>query len=220
VLAPPGDARPDWAILEALACRLGRSLGFVDAAGVFAEMAALTPSYAGMSHARLDRCGGLQWPCPDEHHAGTTVLHEREFGGGVRAALQPVAYRPSAESADADYPHLLMTGRALEQFNAGSMTGRSVTGQLRSTDWLEIAPADAHRLGVGAGDLVHVTSRYGEATLPAAVTSRVRDGHVFATFNDPARAVNRVTGNGRDAVTNTPEYKVTAVRLAPAESPG
>ena len=96
------------------------------------------------------------------------------------------------------------------------MTRRSVTQRLRPTDLLEISPADAARLRVAEGDLVRVTSRYGAASLPVEVTDRVVPGEVFATFSDPEVRLNRVTGPYRDAHTNTPEYKVTAVRLDPA----
>jgi len=40
---------------------------------------------------------------------------------------------------------------------------------------------------------------------------------VFATFHRPDLLLNAVTGPYRDAVTGTPEYKVTAVRLERAE---
>jgi formate dehydrogenase major subunit len=218
-VSPRGAARPDWDIVCSVARALGHGARFsyTDVEEIWDEVRAVWPAGAGMSYDRLEQPGGLQWPCPDEHHPGTTMLHEHRFAGGVTAALQPVGYRASGERVDDDFPYILMTGRVLEQFNAGSMTGRSVTGKLHETDVLEMSPADARRLGVDTGRAVRVTSRYGDAMLPVVVTARVADGQVFATFNDPSRAVNRLTGTGRDPVTNTPEYKVTAVRLAAAE---
>ena len=106
-----------------------------------------------------------------------------------------------------------MTGRTLFQFNAGTMTSRSTTQRLRPTDRLEISAADASRLGVTDGEVVQVRSRYGEAVLPVEISSRVATGTLFATFHDPATTVNRLTSSQRDGHTNTPEYKVTAVRV-------
>jgi formate dehydrogenase major subunit len=93
------------------------------------------------------------------------------------------------------------------------MTGRSATRHLRATDRLEVSPPDAARLGIATGTPVRLQSRYGEAILPAEITDRVPPGTVFATFHDPATAVNRLTGDHRDPVTHTPAYKRTAVRL-------
>jgi formate dehydrogenase major subunit len=170
---------------------------------------------AGIGYERLEAPGGLQWPCPAADHPGTTMLHEDAFGGavGVRAALRPIEYRPTSEQPTGDHPFVLITGRSLYQFNAGTMTGRSATQRLRPTDRLELATDDASALGVADGELVRVVSRYGEATLAAEITPRVTPGVVFATFQDPSTGVNRLTGPRRDRRTGTPEYKVTAVRL-------
>jgi formate dehydrogenase major subunit len=167
-----------------------------------------------MSYERLDAPGGLQWPCPTDDHPGTEVLHTNAFAAlGPRAALRAIDHRPSPERPDADYPFTLITGRTLDQFNAGTMTRRSLTQELHPTDLLEISPDDAARYGIEDDDRVRIVSGYGTATLPARVNDRVGAGQLFTTFSDPGTALNRVTGPHRDRVTNTPEYKVTAVRL-------
>jgi formate dehydrogenase major subunit len=168
-----------------------------------------------MAWDRLDRPGGLQWPCPTDDHPGTTLLHADRFGGeiGEKATLRPLIHRPSPEQPDDRYPLVLVTGRGLYQFNAGTMTRRSATQALRATDLLEISPEDAAALGIESGALVTTTSRYGRATLPVEVTRRVPAGTLFATFSDPATGVNQLTGPHRDPTTNTPEYKLTAVHL-------
>jgi formate dehydrogenase major subunit len=142
-------------------------------------------------------------------------LHAHHFGGelGERTTLRSLAHRPSPEQPDDRYPLVLVTGRGLYQFNAGTMTRRSSTQALRPTDLLEISPEDAAALGIETGEVVTATSRYGRAVLPAEVTRRVPAGTLFATFTDPATGVNQVTGPHRDPTTNTPEYKLTAVRL-------
>jgi formate dehydrogenase major subunit len=219
VVDPPPGARSDLDIIAAIATALGRGplFDYVGPSDAWNEIRAVWDPGAGISYDRLEAPGGLQWPCPSEDHPGTPILHTATFGAlGPTAALRRVDYRPPPEQPGSDAPYVLVTGRTLSQFNAGTMTGRSATRHLRATDRLEISPDDAVRLGVSAGDPVHVRSRYGEATLPAEISSRVAAGTVFATFHDPATEVNRLTGDARDPVTRTPAYKRTAVHLAPA----
>lgn len=221
VVPPRGGSRTDMAILAALAERLGAGPHFrhPDASAVWDEARQVWPAIAGISHARLDRDGGLQWPCPTEDHPGTAVLHGEGFAAG-RAAFRPLAWTPSAEGTDDEYPFLLNTGRSLFHFNAATMTGRTRNRDLRPDDELELHPEDAAGLGITAGARVHVQSRHGSFTLRARLTDRVRRGEAFAPFQSAAAFVNQATGPGRDAVTGTPEYKVTAVNLrvaAPAE---
>ena len=170
------------------------------------------PAIAGISHGRLDQEGGLQWPCPAEDHPGTPVLHAGGFPGG-RAAFRPLTWTPSLEVCSGEFPFLLNTGRSLFHFNAATMTGRTRNRELRADDELELHPDDAAELGLSAGDPVHVQSRHGAFTLRTRPTDRVRRGEPFATFHAVAAYVNLATGPGRDSVTGTPEYKVTAVNL-------
>lgn len=214
VIEPVGEAREDWRILCDVANALGRPQGFSfdGPESIWNEIRGLWPEGAGISYARLER-GGLQWPCPSEDHPGTEVLHVGRFTLGDRARLAPVEYRPSAETPTEEYPFILVTGRTLYQFNAGTMTRRTKNAELRPTDTLDISPGDAVRLGLRDGAPVTVRSRYGNARMPVRVTDRVRPGEVFATFHTADAFLNRVTGSRRDPVTGTPEYKVTAVRL-------
>jgi formate dehydrogenase major subunit len=142
------------------------------------------------------------------------MLHTNGFAAlGANATLRMVDHVPSPERSDPDYPLLLVTGRALEQFNAGTMTRRSHTNALRPTDTLDLSPDDAVMLGVEDDERVEVTSRYGTAMLPVRIHDGVAAGQCFATFSDPATDLNRVTGPHRDPVTHTPEYKRTMVRV-------
>jgi len=220
-VAPPGDAKPDWEIVAMLASALGRKdlFDYQSPADVWEEIRQVWAPGAGMTYQRLDAPGGLQWPCPDEKHPGTTILHAERFGRdlGAKATLRTIDYRPAPEQPTDDFPLVLVTGRSLYQFNAATMTGRSATRHLRPTDTLEVSAADASEFGIVDGEPVRVRSRYGEAVLPAETTERVLPGTVFATFNDPATLLNRVTGPHRDPDTNTPDYKVTAVRIEPID---
>jgi formate dehydrogenase major subunit len=217
---PPAGARADWEIVALLGAALGRPELFPHdgPSAIWEEIRRVWPGGAGITYERLDAPGGLQWPCPDEAHPGTRILHTEAFGPsvGIRARLQPVSYVPSSELPTGDLPLVLVTGRTLTQFNAGTMTARSVTHDLRPTDRLELGAADAAAAGLRDGDLAQVRSRHGTATLPVEITDRVAPGTAFATFHDPATALNHVIGPGRDSRTNTPEYKVTAVAVEPA----
>jgi len=214
-VAPPAGARTDSAILAAIAARMGHGHQFShrDASEVWDEIRQVWPAGAGMSYERLEAPGGLQWPCPDLDHPGTALLHTTTFTVGPRATLRMPEVRPLQEETTAELPFVLVTGRDLYKFNAGTMTGRSGTAVLLDTDLLELSPTDSRALGIGSGDQVVVTSRYGEATLAAEVTDRVPPGVVFSTFTDPVVNINDVTTPHRDATTNTPAYKVTAVSL-------
>jgi len=214
-LPPRGNSRTDLAILCDLADHLGVGAHFryTDAAAVWEEARRTWPAIAGISYGRLDREGGLQWPCPTEDHPGTTVLHGRDFQGGERATFRPLAWLPSGEVLTPDYPFLLNTGRSLFHFNAATMTGRTRNGELSADDWIDVHPEDAARLGVVDGDALRVFSRHGAFTLRARLSQDVRPNEPFATFHSVGAFVNCATGTGRDRITGTPEYKVTAVNM-------
>ncbi len=218
-LDAPGEAKPDWAGVAAVAQAMGGGDGFRyrDAAAIWSEIRQVWLPGAGITYERLEQPGGLQWPCPTTDHPGTRRLHEDTFPGiGAAATLERLVPQPPVEAPGSEFPFVLVTGRGLYQFNAGTMTRRAATRDLHPHDRLEISEDDAERLHLTDGQPVLVRSRYGDATLPVEVTDRVQRGVVFATFSDPAVSINRVTGPHRDPYTHTPEYKVTAVDLAPA----
>jgi formate dehydrogenase major subunit len=190
----------------------GAEFSFGTAEDIWNEIRRVWPAGSGISYARLEG-GGLQWPCPAEDHPGTEILHTGRFTVGDRVRLALVDFVPTAERVSEEFPFLLVTGRTLHQFNAGTMTLRTKGAELRPTDTLDISPSDAARLHLGDGTPVAVHSRHGTALLPARVTDVVRPGELFATFHTAAAYLNQVTGPYRDSVTSTPEYKVTAVRL-------
>jgi len=221
VLGPKGSSRTDLEILCGLAERLGEGahFRFADAASVWDEARRTWPAIAGISHGRLDREGGIQWPCPSEEHPGTSVLHQDGFPGGRRAAFRPLTWIPSREAVSEEFPFLLNTGRGLFHFNAATMTGRSRNRELHPDDRLDLHPLDAAALEVEEADAVQVRSHHGTFTLRAHLTEQVRPGEPFATFQAVEAYVNRATGPGRDGSTGTPEYKVTAVSLRKASTP-
>jgi formate dehydrogenase major subunit len=146
-LRPVGGSKPDWQIVAEIARTMGHhGFAFRNSEEIWDEIRSLCPGARGMTYARLDRAG-LQWPCPSEGHAGTAMLHTHEFGHGARATLQCSEYRPTSEQTTPQYPFLLITGRSLYQFNAGTMTARTRNNELRPGDVWMSRPTKCHQSG-------------------------------------------------------------------------
>jgi predicted molibdopterin-dependent oxidoreductase YjgC len=218
-IEPLGDARPDWWIVCQIAKRLGgEGFDFSHAGEIFAEIAALTPSYHGMSYERLAN-GGLQWPCPSPDHPGTPILHTERFAtADGKARLVPLAYKPPAELPDDEYPLLLTTDRSLFHYHTGTMT-RRVEGldKLDSRELLRIHPQDASRLGIVEGQVVRVLSRRGAVAVAANVTGVCPPGTVSLSFHFAEAPTNVLTHAALDPVAKIPETKVCAVRIEKLE---
>jgi formate dehydrogenase major subunit len=216
VMEPKGDSRPDWVILQQLANRMGREWDYDSTAEIMAEVNSLTPLYGGVTHDRVETEGGLQWPCWDEDHPGTTRLYTEEFNTtDGKANLQGVGFSQPAETPDEEYPLTLTTGRVLYHYHTGTMTHRE-EGIMKYTpsDFVEIHPDTAAACGVESGDPVRVTSRRGEIVVPAQVTDRVGPDNVFVPIHFAESAVNRLTDEEHlDPAAATPEFKVSAVRV-------
>jgi formate dehydrogenase major subunit len=211
---PPGEAKTDFEIVKAVSRALGHELPWETPADAMDEIAALTPDWAGISHARLGR-RGLQWPvAPDGTDA--PILYEREFTlPGGRAHFAALPYKTPGDAADDEFPLILVTGRRLQHYNAGTMTRRTGNVELMDADVLEIHPDDATRLWISEGDTISVRSRVGRIELPAHVTDRIEPGHVFTTFHFPETRTNLLVGASADVNTSCPEYKVVAVDVRP-----
>jgi formate dehydrogenase alpha subunit len=211
---PPGDARTDFDILTTISRAMGHEMGYADPAAVMDEVAALTPHFAGVSFERIGRTG-LQWPvAPDG--TDTKICYEQAFDlPGGRAQLAALPYKAPGDAADEEFPLILVTGRVLQHYNAGTMTRRTGNIELVDRDWLEIHPTDAARLWITDGDRVSIRSRVGRVELSALVTDRIEPGHVFTTFHFPEARTNLLVGQSADVNTSCPEYKVVAVDVRP-----
>jgi predicted molibdopterin-dependent oxidoreductase YjgC len=222
-LAPPGQARPDWWITAELAKRvagrvgveIGAQFDYAGPAAIFDELARLWPFIAGLSHARLDREGGIQWPCPTPDHPGTRYLYADSFPRGRARFIPARQIAEAAELPDPDFPFVLNTGRLLYHWHGGTLT-RRVQGLLELAPHLEVAihPTDARRLGIDTGGRLRVESRRGELIGRAHVTEAVRPGAVFVPFVKlEESAANFLTNSAFDPASKIPEYKVCAVRV-------
>jgi formate dehydrogenase major subunit len=214
VIEPPGEARSDWEIV----CDVARAMGkgeyfpYRSAEDIWNEVRSLWEQARGMSYARLDQ-RGLQWPCPTEDHPGTEVMHATEFSHGKTTPLRRIEYVPPPEDTSDEFPFLLTTGRNLYQYNAATQTRRTHNNELHPMDYLDVSPNDAKRLGLRQGETVRVCSRQGAAVLPVKIRDGLKDGELYATFHTARVFLNQITNSYRDRYTETPEYKVTAVRI-------
>lgn len=214
---PPGEAKEDWKILCELAAKMGyaEQFPYQNMEEIFNEIAALTPSYHGMSYERLERPEALHWPCPTAEHPGTPILHREKFshpdGLGVFA---PIEWQPPAEVPDAEYPYILTTGRILWHWHTGSMTRRSRTLDSEvPTGWIEINAGDAKELGIQNGEIVRAVTRRGSVNVPAKVTPDIMRGVMFMPFHFAECPANLLTHNALDPIAKIPEFKACAVRV-------
>lgn len=214
----PKNGYADWEITILLAKALGYDMNYVHPSDIMDEIATLTPTFAGVSYAKLDELGSVQWPCNEKAPEGTPVMHIGAFVRG-KGKFVVTEYVPTDERTGPRFPLLLTTGRILSQYNVGAQTRRTANVVWHQEDRLEIHPHDAEQRGIGDGDWVKLASRAGETTLRATLTDRVAPGVVYTTFHHPDTQANVVTTEYSDWATNCPEYKVTAVQISPSNGP-
>ena len=214
----PTAGLADWQITCRLANALGYPMNYAHPADIMAEIASLTPTFAGVSYEKLDRLGSIQWPCNEPNPHGTPTMHVTEFTRG-KGRFMFTAYVPTRERASRKFPLLLTTGRTLSQYNVGAQTRRTANSVWHKEDVIEIHPHDAEERGINDGDWAGVASRVGETVLRAHVTPRVQPGVVYTTFHFPESGANVITTDHSDWATNCPEYKVTAVQLTKVAQP-
>jgi formate dehydrogenase major subunit len=217
-LDPPGEARDDIEILCELARRLGHDWGRPTAEQVWDELRSLSPLHGGMKYERLEKLGGIQWPCPDESHPGTPFLHARLWENpvrGPRAPFHAVEFEPPVDALTEEFPIRLTTGRRLDSFNTGVQT-RVYSSPLRRPETLEICPEDGARYQVAEGELVRATSRRGSVVVPVRFDDGLRPGLAFLTLHHPDEVMtNFLTIEANDPKSGTAEFKASAIRIDP-----
>jgi formate dehydrogenase alpha subunit len=214
---PPGEARPDWQIICDVSTAMGYKMAYNDPSEIFAEMAALTPSFGGISYERIEKTG-LQWPCPTKDHLGTVFLHEGRFTRG-NGLMHAIRFRPPAEVPDTQYPFMLSTGRTLYHYNIGNMTRKSdAISQKEGETFVEMHVEDARRLGIRDGGFARVSTRRGSLVARVRVADKVRQGLLWMPFHFVENSTNRLTNDAFDNVTRTAEYKCCAATIEKAEA--
>ena len=214
---PPRSGKHEWEIVCDIATAMGYPMHYDDPSQIMDEIAATTPTFAGVSFDRIDQLGSIQWPCDDQAPAGTPVMHTESFTRG-QGRFVPTPFVPTDERSTRRFPLILTTGRILTQYNVGAQTRRTANVAWHPEDVLEIHPHDAEVRGIRDGDRVELASRVGATTLHAQVSERVPPGVVYTTFHHPVTGANVVTTENSDWATNCPEYKVTAVQVSPAHA--
>jgi formate dehydrogenase major subunit len=211
---PPGGARTDFDIITTVSRMLGHEMGWSTPWDALEEIARLTPHYAGVSYQNLGRTG-LQWPVHADGKDSPTLYDQFFDRPGGKGAFAALPYKAPGDAPDREFPLVLVTGRVLQHYNAGTMTRRTGNADLVDRDWLEIHPDDAERLWISEGDTVSIRSRVGRTELDARITDRIERGHVFTTFHFPETRTNLLIGQSADVNTSCPEYKVVAVDVRP-----
>ena len=218
-LMPPLAGLGDWEVTMKLANALGYPMSYTHPEQIMQEIASLTPSFQGVTYAKIDKYSSLQWPCNENTvEAGTALMHAAEFVRG-KGKFFNTQYVATDEKVTRKFPLILTTGRILSQYNVGAQTRRTENNQWHSEDRLEIHPHDAEERGIKQDDWVGIESRAGQTVLRALVTERIQPGVVYTTFHFPESGANVITTDNSDWATNCPEYKVTAVQVMPVAQP-
>ena len=214
----PRNGYGDWEITQMLANAMGGGWAYDHPSQIMDEIAATTPSFAGVTYDLLEEKGSIQWPCNEANPEGTPLMHVDGFVRG-KGRFIVTEYVATDERTGPRFPLLLTTGRILSQYNVGAQTRRTDNVVWHHEDVLEIHSHDAENRGIGDGDFVRIASRSGETTLRAQITDRVSPGVVYTTFHHPDTQANVITTDYSDWATNCPEYKVTAVQVSPSNGP-
>lgn len=215
-IEPVGDSKADWEIFVDLMKRLGYKAEYSNAEDIMTEISELMPQYKGIDYNRIDKEGGLQWPCPSKDHPGTKYLHGDKFARG-KGLFKAVEFKSPAENPDDEYPYILTTGRLLYHYHTKTMTGR-VDGLNKKVPegFVEVNPVLANKLGVEDNEEVEVKSRRGSIKTKVKVTDIVKDDVVFIPFHFAESAANVLTNCALDEISKIPEYKVCAVDIKKA----
>jgi len=213
----PKQGKHEWEITMDLANAMGYPMKYESSAEIMDEIAALTPTFAGVSFERLDNEGSMQWPVTDDAPNGTPIMH---IGGFVRGKgkFEVTEFIPTEEKVTRKFPLILTTGRILSQYNVGAQTRRTENNKWFPEDIMEIHPEDAAERDIKDGDLIKIASRKGDTTMHAMISERMQPGVVYTTFHNPISGANVVTTEFSDWATNCPEYKVTAVQVEHTDS--
>jgi formate dehydrogenase major subunit len=214
VVLPAARSRPDWQIIRDVANHLGADWRYRHPSEIMAEIASLTPMFAGVSYERLEGYKSLQWPVAADG-SDQPLLYTREFAfPDGKARLFPLSWVEAPDQPDSEFDLHLNNGRLLEHFHEGNLTYRTDGIRQKTPDtFVEVSPELAAARGVQSGTWVQLTSRYGRVRVRALVTDRVHGKEMYMPMNSVESPINRLTSSHTDPVTHTPAYKETSVKM-------
>ncbi len=211
-VSPPGQSKDDWWITAEIATHMGYPMKYESSQAIFEEIAKVTPSYGGITYARIEGVG-LHWPCPTQEHPGTPILHGQQFTRG-KGLFHAIEWIPPAEQVDDEYPLFLTTGRLLYQYHTGTMTMKSADLNERAPEsFAELSSTDARKYGLRDGDQITVASRRGAIKVKVKILPKAVDGTLFIPFHFAQGAANVLTNAALDPISGIPEFKVCAVKI-------
>jgi len=214
-IKPPGEARPDWIILQEMARAMGADWQYTSTEDIWEEIRQVAPVFSGISHQRLKDSPGIFWPCYDESHPGTPRLYEDGFGfRDRRARFLPVELPETLMEPTEQYPYILITGRLLEHFNTGEMSRRTAKLlKLKPLSYLDMNPRDAEAAGLCEDDIVHMTSPHGTVKLPLKLEASMQRGYLFAPIHFSEPNFNSLMS----AVPIDPKARMPALKVVPVK---
>ncbi len=214
---PPGEAKPDWEILCDLAHAMGKAGGFeyTSTEDIYEEIRRVVPQYGGITLEKLRRAGGIQWPCPSEHHPGTgTMFSERFATPAGLGHFQVAQYQEPVEPTDEEYPYVFINGRLIFHYHSGTMSrSSSRLDQEVPSAYVQISELDARREGIEDGEEVRLASRRGAIKALARVTDSVASGVVFMPWHFAESRPNCLTGPCAGPPSKMPNFKSCAIKL-------
>ncbi len=213
-MEPLGESRPDWEILQMIANRMGAEWTYSHPSEIMAEVAALTPMFAGVTYERLEGYKSLQWPVAADGTDSPYLFKDGFPFPDGKAKFYPLEWIAPSEEQDETFDLHLNNGRILEHFEQGAMTELSAgIKQITPSNWLEVSPELAEERGMESGSKVELTSKWGVIRARVLVTDRVEGKQMYMPMNSIEEPVNRLTGAHVDRATHTPAYKELSVNL-------
>ncbi|MCU4160338.1 formate dehydrogenase subunit alpha [Acidiphilium sp. AL] len=219
VIAPPGEARQDWWIIQEIARRIGLDWNYAGPADIFDEMAGTMPSFNNITWERLEREGAVTYPVDAPDKPGNEIIFAAGFPTKTgRGKIVPAHVQPPDEVPDDAYPMVLSTGRVLEHWHTGAMTRRAgVLDALEPEAMAFLSPRELRRQGLDAGDTILLETRRGVVQTKVRADRDVPEGMVFMPFCYAEAAANLLTNPALDPWGKIPEFKFCAARISKAD---
>ena len=214
VVPPKGECRDDWWTLMQIMNRIGYKCHYDTVEDIFNELRTVTPSYAGITYQRIEN-GGLQWPCPNEEHPGTPILHANgPIRNGGKGLLKCLTWQPSPDVGDPEYPYILNSSRILYHYHTRTMTDRTRAIHFTAPrKWIELWHEDAMELGITEGEWIKVSSKRGSIYAEARIVDTLQPGVAWMPFHYAEGANVLSDSHHLDPVSKIPGYKQIGIKI-------